>query len=97
VVKELRTIDVGDIPALLRIAEEVATTREPRLLRRGGETLAMLSPLRPTRKRPTRAPKATDRAAFRAAAGSWHDVDTDKLVADIYAGRRRSSRPPIQL
>lgn len=37
-----------------------------------------------------------DWAAFRAAAGSWADVDTDKFLEDIYASRK-SSRPPVDL
>jgi hypothetical protein len=32
-------------------------------------------------------------AAFKRAAGSWHYVDTDRLIADIYE-RRKASRPP---
>jgi hypothetical protein len=35
--------------------------------------------------------------AFRSAAGSWADVDTDKLIEGIYAMRRRSNRPPVEL
>jgi hypothetical protein len=27
-------------------------------------------------------------------AGSWADVDVDKLIADIYEARRAGSRPP---
>ena len=38
-----------------------------------------------------------DYEAFRAAAGSWKDVDTDRLIEDIYESRRRSSRPPVEL
>ena len=38
-----------------------------------------------------------DLEAFRSAAGSWKDVDTDKLMADIYESRRHSSRPPVEL
>lgn len=37
-----------------------------------------------------------DWEAFRAAAGSWHDVDTDRFLEEIYASRR-SSRPPVEL
>jgi hypothetical protein len=37
-----------------------------------------------------------DIAAFRAAAGSWADVDTDAFLAEIYA-RRASSRPAVDL
>ena len=35
--------------------------------------------------------------AFRRAAGSWSDVDTDKLVEEIYQRRQRAERPPVNL
>ncbi len=38
-----------------------------------------------------------DLAAFMTAAGSWHDVDTDRLIEDIYESREASSRPHIAL
>ncbi len=52
-----------------------------------------LPPVRSRRGKPT----AAHYEAFRQAAGSWADVDTDKLIEDIYATRRRSNRPPIDL
>ncbi len=46
----------------------------------------------------TAKPSADDMEAFRAAAGSWSDVDTDRLLADIYADRERlSNRPAVNL
>jgi len=38
-----------------------------------------------------------DYEAFKSAAGGWKDIDTDKLIADIYVSRRRSNRPPVEL
>jgi hypothetical protein len=44
------------------------------------------------------APTPADYEEFRAAAGSWSDVDTDELIKHIYAGRVHvSDRPPIKL
>ena len=34
------------------------------------------------------------RKAIDATAGSWADLDTDKLIADIYRWREEGSRPP---
>ena len=43
-------------------------------------------------------PKSSeDIAAFLSAAGSWRDVDTDKLKEEIYHSRNISSRPPVSL
>lgn len=43
----LRSIDVSDQPELLRIAEEVHATRQPRVLRCDGEDLAIVTPAGP--------------------------------------------------
>ncbi len=96
--KELKRIDISNVPDLLRIAEEVRRSREPRLLGRDSEDLAIVAPVTSSPKR--RMPRAKTKAdyeAFLSAAGSWKDVDTDKLVRDIYESRRRSSRPPVEL
>ncbi|HVA88938.1 MAG TPA: hypothetical protein VNL71_03765 [Chloroflexota bacterium] len=96
--KELTTIDVSHNPELLHLAAAVLATNEPRRLRRAGEVLVevMFAEFveKPHRKRASTWP---DYEAFRAAAGGWKDVDTDWLIADIYAGRDVSDRPPVEL
>ncbi|MBA2449485.1 MAG: hypothetical protein H0V51_15815, partial [Chloroflexi bacterium] len=42
---ELEAIDISDVPDLLRLAEQVRTTGEPRILRREGEDIAVLMPV----------------------------------------------------
>lgn len=39
------SIDFGDVPEILRLAEEVRRAGEPRVLRRDGEDLAVVVPL----------------------------------------------------
>ena len=97
--RELRPIDISNTPELLRLAEEVRSTGEPRLLRADSEDIAVLMPTPPTssKRRGDRAHTEADHEAFRASAGGWKDVDTDKLIADIYESRSRSSRPPLDL
>jgi hypothetical protein len=97
-VKELKHIDISAVPDLLSIAEEVRRTNKPCLLKRGSEDMAIVMPIKTTRKRSGVGAKTkADYEAFRSAAGSWSDVDTDKLIEDIYESRRRSSRPPVEL
>src|SRR5437016_14597091 len=43
--KELQPIDITDVPDVLRLAEEVRTSRVPRLLKRGDQDVAILSPV----------------------------------------------------
>lgn len=57
----------------------------------------MVVPLPRPRKRRSRKPTPEDIGAFRSAAGGWADIDTDKLIEDIYESRRISTRPPIEL
>ncbi|MCL5075748.1 MAG: hypothetical protein M1136_08925 [Chloroflexi bacterium] len=49
--RELKTIDISNIPELLRIVEEVRATHEPRVLKRDNEEVAILTPTHPTKKR----------------------------------------------
>jgi len=58
--KELRPMDISHTPELLRIAEEVRDTGEPRVLRHDNEDLAILRPIAakptgPRRRVPTTA------------------------------------------
>ena len=77
-------IDISNAPDLLRLVEEVRTTRRPHILRKNSEDLAVLKPVAPARHRNKRARTRADYEAFRAAAGGWKGlVDTDKLIADI--------------
>ncbi|CCF85431.1 hypothetical protein [Nitrolancea hollandica] len=92
-----KPIDVSNVPELLKLAEEVHATREPRVLRRDDEDLAVLMLVSKKAKRRRKQKSEKDLEAFRASASSWKDVDTDKLIADIYESRRRSSRPPVDL
>jgi hypothetical protein len=96
--RETISIDVSHMPELLRIAEEVEASGEPRILKRDGEVLAVVTPIISRfRRRGGRGKSKADLEAFHASAGAWKDVDTDKLVAEIYADRRRSVRPAPEL
>lgn len=81
--------DLSTSPELLRLAEEVHASGKPRTLRRDGEVLAVLLPYSGGRSRPLTRRELSARSIedFRAAAGSWSDVDVDQLLAGIYAAR----------
>lgn len=89
-------LDISAMPELRRVAEEVAASGRPRLLTEDGRALAEITPTsrRSVRRR---ASPAAQRRHFLAAAGSWADVDTDQLLADIYASRDAPGRPPLEL
>jgi hypothetical protein len=97
--RELTPIDISNTPDLLRLAEEVAKSGQPRVLRRADEDVAVLMPVKkPTSRRRTGRKKTKeDYEAFRSSAGGWKDVDVDKLLEDIYESRNISTRPPVDL
>ena len=81
----LTTIDIRNYPELLRLVEEVATTKEPRELKRDNKIVAILSP--------AIAEKTEKWKAIRATFGSWSDLDADELIANIYRWKQEGSRP----
>src|SRR5947209_5208709 len=96
--RERIAIDISDAPGLLELAEEVRRTNKPRVLRRADEDLAVIAPIK---KKVTRSPfkkkSEADIDAFLAAAGSWKDMDTDKIKEDIAESRRISTKPRPEL
>ena len=95
--RELRCVDISDIPVLLKLAREVHVAKTPIVLRDDSEDLAVIVPANAVQRPAKRTKTKADYDAFLSAAGSWKDVDTDKLIEDIYESRRRSSRPPVEL
>ena len=99
--KELRPLDISNVPELLRLVEEVRKSEEPRVLRRDGEDLAILFPVKPPRRRARKASAdevARSKDGILKAAGGWKEiVDAEAFKAYIYERRRTSSRPPVHL
>jgi hypothetical protein len=99
-----KVIDIDDRPELLDLAREVKETGESRELRAEGEAVALVVPMVPVdssddsvRSFPWRKKTEADYEAFRSAAGGWKDVDTGRLIEDVYADRRSNDCPPIDL
>jgi hypothetical protein len=90
-----RSVDVARLPELLSLADDVGASKEPCLLRRGDQPVAILVPLElgpdvsvflP--------PTADDIEAFRAAAGGWKDLDgVDEMARYIKSLRERPDEP----
>lgn len=56
-------VDISNVPELVRLAEDVRTTRQPRVLRRANEDLAVLAPLPASQRRaPIRSRRSTTAA-----------------------------------
>jgi hypothetical protein len=96
-VKEMRHVDVSNNPELKRLAEEVAESGIGLVLHDANTKLATVLPAKTTsQRRRGRERTEADVEAFRSAAGSWSDLDTEEIKRWIYAGRE-SSRPPVDL
>lgn len=90
--EHLKPMDISNIPELLRLAEEVHATNEPRVLRRDDEDLVEVRPI-VSKHRTKRTPTKADREAFLSAAGSWKGlIDAEAFKAEIRASRG-SDRP----
>jgi hypothetical protein len=62
--RQLAPIDISDQPELLRLAEEVQATQQPRLLRHKDEDLAILTPATTRRRRKRGGPVTRDDPLF---------------------------------
>jgi hypothetical protein len=97
--REMIPVDITHTPEVLRLAEEVRSSNTPRVLRRDGEEIAVLTPISSSRKRSRKRRTYTkaDDEAFLASAGGWKDFDLEKFLKDNEESRRLSSRPPVDL
>ena len=90
-------IDIRNKPDLLRLAEEVKTTRKPRLLQKDHEILAVVMPVETAitqAKASNSHPTAYE--AIKAIVRSWKDIDIATLIAHLYRAREGGSRPPTR-
>ncbi len=94
--REATPIDISSMPEVACLAQEVATTGRPRLLRQDDKDLAILSPARPSpRRRPGKAVTQADIDA--ALAASWKElVDPEQLKRELDEARS-DDRPPVEL
>lgn len=82
-VREAEPIDISTMPDLARLAQEVARTGKPRLLRDHDQDVAVLSPARPKRRRKALT-QAERLAALEASFGGWKGlVDPDELKSQL--------------
>jgi len=96
--KTHEAIDISESPELLRLVDEVRSTGVPRVLKRGDEDLAVLTPVKPKSSFQWRELTEEDFQAFRSAAGSWRGhIDVEEFIKDNYERRRLSSRPSVDL
>jgi len=99
--RQIIPIDASNLPDLLKAAEEVNTTKTPRLIKRQGETLAMLMPVGAGVPRRVDHPHKRTiwthydpqhvRAALKQSAGALQGVDRKELLGDLAEQRSQDS------
>jgi hypothetical protein len=77
------SVDITDPAALVRAAEEVERTRQPRIVTRGERQIAVLSPIRQPNRPVGRALDGRD-SLFRVV-GQAHVEDADDVVDNVDA------------
>jgi hypothetical protein len=99
VARAIATVDVDENPELARLADELAASGEPIVLRRGGEDVAVLLPANQAiRDAPSRPLSDAEREAFLATAGGWQGlIDVDAFLDANRESRRLSCRPRVSL
>ncbi|MHB8578183.1 MAG: hypothetical protein ACYDCQ_22965 [Dehalococcoidia bacterium] len=92
-----RQIEIESVDDWRKLIEEVAAGETDYTLVRDGVAVAELRPPQRPAGIPRRELTATAMEAFLSTAGSWKDVDADRLLRDIYADRDRSFGPHYEL
>jgi hypothetical protein len=92
---EPRAIDVSDNSDLLQLAEEVAATNKPRLLKRDNMPIALFTPVKQKLSHQAKSKAIKETLAL---AGAWGDRDWNEVEAELDQIRHSSKpTPPFTL
>jgi hypothetical protein len=99
--REEELIRVKSDEQLLRVVRDVVRSSEAASVDVENVGQVTISPIPPTPRKPRKKMTLEEREAkrdriFQSAAGSWKDVDTDKLWAEIKAARGQKARSWMQ-
>ena len=88
-------IDITNKPDLVRIAEEVEASNQPRLLKRDNTPIAMLTPVKRIQSSKAKSKAVKEALAL---AGAWKDLPSDRMEEELDRIRHQSKpTPPIEL
>lgn len=89
-----KSVDISDMPDILRLVNEAASLDQPLVLRRGAKVVATVSPVFDDDNGHLTADQIE---SLRAAAGSWADLDADTFLEQVRSDRDNSDRPIAEL
>lgn len=96
----LTPIDISNMPDLVRIVEDLKTSRQPRILQQDGQPVATLTPTHPLGKRESYPQKRNIwthynpqrvRAALQISAGALQGINREELLSELAAQRSQQS------
>jgi hypothetical protein len=94
----VKRVNLGLGTDLIDVLEEVRRDKEPRLIERNGEELAIVVSVEGYRKALPEAEGEGPARDVMAFAGIWSDVDADRLIEEVYRARREAPpSPPVQM
>lgn len=97
-VKEIKTVELKPDTDLAKVVEDVCKDGVPRLLERDGVPVAVVSRPEDIAGMVHNPVGHFDREKFLSFAGAWKDLDTDKMIEDIYRWRHEAPpSPPAEL
>ena len=83
---------------LVDVLEGVRRDKEPRLIERDGEELAVVVSIEDYRRALSDEDRETSTPDIMAYAGIWSDLDADRLIRDIYQARHDAPpSPPVRM
>lgn len=92
------TIDISEMPDVVRLVEEATVADTPLLLRRGDEVVAIVHPLAPGSTSATRRQLSSRQiVALRSAAGGWKEFDAGAFIHAVYRDRDSDDRRIVDL
>jgi hypothetical protein len=88
-------IDITHMPDLVRIAEEVEATNQPRVLKRDNTPIAILTPVKKQQSSKAKQQAINETLSL---AGVWSDLDFDEMLEALDHIRHDSKpTPPLKL
>lgn len=102
ITRAIEIVDIDEPDDLVRLVDQLRVSHRPAILRSGGRDVAMLTPLAldgtSSELQPHTDITETDRAASRAAAGSWAgNVDFEAFRRALAESRSLPPKPPVDL
>lgn len=95
---ESDSIDISDMPQILKAIEEAADNGRRLDLRDGTKIIGTVLPAEHTPQKPYHGRLSEEQVeAILSVAGAWKGFDSETFLEEVYATREMDDRPPVKL